>query len=124
MKFIFLFLLSFNLAAQKKFVIPSDAKHFYASFCINEFSYQVQDLMLPKQKIHNRILISNAVTVIAGFSKEQFDKTRCNRNKRTGFSWDDIFVDLWSIPVYDIYRICLNDLKKENEFQRKKYIFN
>lgn len=93
----------------------NDAKHFYAAFAVQDFSYHGLEVLAPKQKVGWRLLTTSLIGFGAGFGKEQFDKTRCNRNKRTGFSKDDLFVDIWSIPVYVEFRICINDFKKRNK---------
>lgn len=110
MKYILLiFVFNFSFAQKE---IPSDAKHFYASVGLCELSYHSQKYLLPKQKEHNRFLISVFTSLSFGISKELFDKYRCNRSKRTGFDRMDLFTDSWGITCWIPFRICLNDFKK------------
>ena len=108
MRAIFLILLSFTLSAQ----IPSDAKHFYCTVGICEATYHTQRLLLPKQKEHNRFLISLGTGLTLGISKEIFDAKRCNREKRTGFDKLDLATDCWGLLLWVPFRICLNDFNK------------
>ena len=87
--------------------------HFYTAFSINEVSYQVQTIACPKWTPTKKILIGNGITLVAVFGKEIYDK---HKAKPTGFSWNDAFIGCWSIPIYDIFRICLNDFKKRREY--------
>jgi len=90
----------------------SDAKHFYAVYGINEATYSTQAVLFPKQKVFNRFLLTSLVAQSAIIGKEQFDKTRCNRNKRTGFSWPDFWTGQWASLIFIQVRICINDIKK------------
>lgn len=87
--------------------------HFYGSVLINESTYQIQSFAFPKSKEVNKVLISNGVTLACIFAKEFYDTKKA---KPTGFSWDDIFVGSWAIPVYDIFNICRNDWKKRGDY--------
>lgn len=87
--------------------------HFYTAFAVNDVSYHIQTWAFPKWSPTKKILISNGITLTAIFSKELYD-TR--KKKPTCFSWDDALIGCWSIPIYDIVRICLNDFKKRNEY--------
>lgn len=109
MRILILILLSFTLSGQK---IPSDAKHFYTTVGICEATYHTQRLLLPKQKEHNRFLISAGTALTLGISKEIFDAKRCNREKRTGFDKMDLATDCWGLLCWVPFRICLNDYKR------------
>ena len=87
--------------------------HFYSAFAINDLSYHVQSWSCPKWSPTKKILVSNGITLVAIFGKEFYDT---KKKKPTGFSWDDALIGCWSIPVYDIVRICINDHKKRNEY--------
>ena len=87
--------------------------HFYTAFSINEVSYQVQSFACPKWTPTKKVLIANGITLTAIFGKEIYDKHKKNP---TGFSWNDALIGCWSIPVYDIFRICINDVKKQRDY--------
>jgi len=89
------------------------ALHFYGSAAINESTYQIQSYAFPKWKESRKILISNGITLACIFTKEVYDT---KKKKPTGFSWDDIFVGCWSIPVYDIVNLCRYDWKKRHDY--------
>jgi hypothetical protein len=106
----------------QNFVTKYNAEvHFYSAFAVNEVSYQTLSLACPKWKPAKKILISNGITLLAVFGKEIYDVRKANP---TGFSWPDAFVGTWSIPVYDIFRVCVNDFKKRREysFENKRLI--
>jgi uncharacterized protein (DUF362 family) len=103
--------------------IPSDVKHFYASFAICEITYKIQDLALPKQKPHNRFLITIGVASSAGVVKELYDQYRPNKSKRTGFDKMDLSTDLWAVLVWVPVRICINDFIKSKRIENKPIDF-
>jgi len=90
----------------------SGAKHFYTVYGINEFAYSTQSVLFPKQKTFYKFLFSNLTAQSAIIGKEQFDQTRCNRNKRTGWSWQDFWTGQWANLIFIQVRICINDIKK------------
>ena len=115
MKPLLFILLAFGMRAQsfKEFSTKYNAEvHFYTAFAVNEVSYQSLTLACPKWKPSRKILVSNAVTLSCIFAKELYDSRKA---KPTGFSWDDVFVGTWSIPIYDIVRICANDFRKSKQ---------
>jgi len=122
MKYLLIILFPFFFKAQLD-KIPSEVKHFYGAIIINEGTYQIQSFAYPKWTPTKKVLIANGITLTAIFGKEIYDKHKKNP---TGFSWDDIFIGCWSIPVYDIVRICINDVKKRREysFENKNLLVN
>jgi hypothetical protein len=84
----------------------NDAVHFYAAFMTNEAAYQIQSYAFPKWKPARKILVSNAITVMAIVLKEVYDKHKPNP---TGVSKLDMMNGGWSIPVYDIFNIVRRD---------------
>ena len=123
MKTLALILLTLNLTSQTltDFTTKYNAEvHFYVPFAINDLSYHVQTWTCPKWSPAKKILVSNAITLTAVFSKEIYDK---HKKRPTGFSWDDAFIGCWSIPVYDIFRICLNDFKKRDKYDRNLLVY-
>ena len=111
MKPLALIILTLGLSAQEK--IPSDVKHFYSSVALCEVTYHTQRLLLPKQKEHNRFLITIGTVLTLGVTKEVWDMRKKNP---TGFSKDDLFMDSWGILCWVPFRICLNDWKKRNDY--------
>ena len=103
-----------------------DAAHIYATMLVTDISYHTQELLLPKQKIVNRVLLAEATGLTAGILKEVNDKYRCNRNKRTGFSYMDLAFDTWGLAIYTIVRICVNDYKNNRIIDRnyRKHILD
>lgn len=102
-----LFTLS-QLKVNSKLTIPDDVLHFYGSFAINEGAYQIQSFAFPKMKETKKVLISNGITLLAIFGKEWYDT---KKKRPTGFSWDDIAVGSWAVPIYDIFNIVRYDFK-------------
>lgn len=99
--------------------IPSDVKHFYASMAVNEAAYQIQSFACPKWRNSTKLVVSNLTTLAVGIAKELYDK------RSTGFSKDDLGMDIWSMPVYTIVRICINDWKgKGDKYEIKYYYFD
>ena len=125
--FLLLILYSYTFFGQStwdKIKQRDDVLHFYGSFAINETSYQIQTWAFPKLSEPKKVLISNGVTLVCIFSKEFYDK---HKSSPTGFSWDDIFVGSWAIPVYDIFNTCRFDFKHrdaEYKIQEGYYEFN
>lgn len=120
MKYLLLILPFLTFAQERK--IPDDVLHFYGSVAINETSYQINTWAFPKMKEHKKVLISNGITLTCIFAKELYDT---KKKRPTGFSWDDIFVGSWAIPVYDIFNICRYDWKtrKDYSFANKHLLY-
>lgn len=111
MKTIILILLAFGMRGQNtwdKIKERDDVLHFYGSFAINEGAYQIQSFAFPKMKETKKVLISNGITLLAIFGKEWYDT---KKKRPTGFSWDDIAVGSWAVPIYDIFNIVRYDFK-------------
>lgn len=89
-----------------------DVFHFYGSVIIDESAYQIQSYAFPEMKEVPKVLIANGVTLLCIFGKERFDMVK---KHPTGFSWDDVFVGSWAIPVYDIFNTCRYDLRHREE---------
>lgn len=107
-----IFILPFLTFAQSNFE-RDKALHFYGSVAINESTYQIQSMAFPKMKEHKKVLISNGITLTCIFAKELYDVRKA---KPTGFSWDDIFVGSWAIPLYDVFNICRYDWKTRHDY--------
>jgi len=90
--------------------IGDDIAHAYASHSINLTAYSVQKSLFPKQKLWQRLLVSNLITASALVGKEVYDMHKSNP---TGFSKRDLINGGFQIPVFDFIAICFEDWKLE-----------
>jgi len=122
MKYLILILLSLGMRGQNKAPEPFTTKynaevHFYGAFLVNDIAYSAQGLVFPDWTPTKKLLISNAMTLATITAKETLDKYK---SKPTGFGWGDFFIGLWSMAIYTIFRICLNNFREVGLIPRKK----
>ena len=122
MKTIILILLAFGMRAQNKAPEPFTSKynsevHFYGAFLVNDIAYSAQGLAFPDWTPTKKLVFSNAMTLATITAKEVYDVRKA---KPTGFGWTDFFVGLWSMAIYTIFRICLNNFREVGLIPRKK----
>ena len=116
MKYLLL-ILPFLTFAQSKppepFITKYNAEvHFYGSCLVNDAAYSLQGLIWPNRTPAKKLLISNAMTLAVITAKESYDIVK---PRPTGWGWGDWLVGLWSMAIYTIVRICINDFRKSKQ---------
>lgn len=122
---ILILLLAFAMKGQNRAPRPVEAfttkynseVHFYGAFLVNDIAYSAQGLAFPDWTPTKKLLISNAMTLATITAKEVYDVRKA---KPTGWGWTDFFIGLWSMAIYTIFRICLNNFREVGLIPRKK----
>lgn len=126
-KLLFIFLLPLFLIGQLKYAPPTKtdwthAGHFYGSLALTLTAYNIQKIVIPKQKIVWRVLTSVLFASGLGFGKEFHDLKRDNiPMKFKNLNYNDIAVNSLGITTALEIQAVSDDQKKLRELDKSLY---